>query len=66
MLEQLDEAAAFFGRGELYRRNIYAIRIAVNHFFSDTARLKKSCRRCRFQIGSQGRTVVEERHGVKS
>ena len=34
MLERLDEAAAFFGEAEWYRRHIYAIRIALNHFSS--------------------------------
>ena len=29
--------------------DIYAIRIAANRFFSDTARLKKSCRRGRLE-----------------
>ena len=45
MLERLDEAASFFGQ-EWYRRSIYAIRIPVNRFFSDTARLKSHAVEC--------------------
>ena len=37
------------------RRTVYAIRIAVNPFPPDTARLKKSCRRERLEaIGAGG------------
>ena len=36
-------------------RTVYAIRIAVNRFSRDTARLKKSCRRGRLEaIGAEG------------
>ena len=43
--------------------NIYAIRTAVNRFFSDMARLKKSCRRGRLEAtraeGMNGGHAVE-------
>ena len=37
------------GASTCRRRTVYAIRIAVNRFFSDAARLKKSCRRGRLE-----------------
>ena len=37
------------------RRTVYAIRIAANRFFSDTARLKTSCPPRRLEaIGAEG------------
>ena len=33
MLERLDEAAAFFGGGEWYRRVFNAVHISVNRWF---------------------------------
>ena len=45
------------------RRTVYAMRIAVNRFFSDTARLKKSRRRERLEaIGAE---VTNGGHAVE-
>ena len=36
------------------RRTVYAIHIAVNHFFSTTARSNESCRRERLEVMGGG------------
>ena len=49
------------------RRTVYAIRIAVKCVFSNTARLKKSCRRGWLEvIECRGWRAVGERHGASS
>ena len=70
----LDEAGAFLWRlvdwgnnmQERDKQIVYVIRIAVNVFFSATARSKMACRRGRLEvIRCLGRTVVRQRNGAK-